>query len=47
LAEWPDRIKKLFLTEELNEEGIQAMALFIKGKPEVITVNTDFPWKSA
>ena len=33
IAEYPDRIKKIFRTQQLNKEGIVAMNVFIKGRP--------------
>jgi hypothetical protein len=46
LAEKPQRIKDIFVTDELNEEGIVAVKLYVKGKPEIVTVDTKLPWKS-
>jgi hypothetical protein len=46
IAEWPERVKKLFITEELNEEGIVAMRVFIRGRPEIITIDDRTPWGS-
>jgi len=46
LAEHPKRIEKLFLTKSLNREGIVAVKIFIKGRPEIVTIDTAVPYKS-
>jgi hypothetical protein len=46
LAEYPDRIKSMFKTQTLNNEGILALQVYIKGKPEIITIDTSLPLKS-
>lgn len=47
LAEWPDRVKKIFIQQAYVKEGIFAMNLFIKGKPTVITVDDRLPSNGA
>lgn len=47
LAEHPDRIKKLFLTQQVNNENIAAVEVFVGGAPQVITVDTNVPYKSS
>ena len=47
LAEFPQRVEKIFLTQDLNSEGIYAVRLYIKGKPEIVTVDEKLPWISA
>jgi len=44
IAEYPHRVEKMFKTKELNDEGIVAMELFIKGRPEVITMDDRLPY---
>jgi len=43
IAEYPERLKKIFLIDELNEEGIVPFKVFIKGRPEVITTDDKIP----
>ena len=45
LAEYPQRIKKLFLTG-LNKENIAAVEIFICGVPTEVTIDTFVPYKS-
>lgn len=47
MAEYPERVKKMFKTQELNAEGIVAMEVFIKGRPEVITIDDRLPYGTA
>ena len=42
----PERIKKIFLTDELNKEGIIAVRFFIGGKPTVVVIDDAVPWKN-
>jgi hypothetical protein len=44
MAEFPERVKKLVLTRELNEEGIVAFKIFIKGRPEIVTIDDRLPY---
>jgi hypothetical protein len=46
LAENPDRIKKIFLTHEVNDAGCYALSFFINGEPEVVVVDDRFPFDS-
>jgi hypothetical protein len=39
IAEFPDIVKDVFLTKEVNDEGIYAVKLFIRGKPWILTVD--------
>jgi hypothetical protein len=36
----------MFKTQTLNNEGILALQVYIKGKPEIITIDTSLPLKS-
>ena len=44
LAEFPERIKAIFLTKEVNEAGCYAMQFYINGEPEVVVVDEYFPF---
>lgn len=44
LAEFPDRVKDIFLTKEINEAGCYALRLFVNGEPEIVVVDDYFPW---
>lgn len=44
MATYPERVKKMFLTQELNKEGVIAMVQYIKGRPEVVTIDDRLPW---
>jgi len=44
ISEYPDRIKKIFRISELNKEGIVAMNVYIKGRPEVMTIDDRLPY---
>ena len=39
IAEFPDLIKDIFLTDNKNEAGISAVKFYIRGKPWVIEVD--------
>lgn len=39
LAEFPDRLKELFLNQERNEPGIYGVTFYIRGKPWVVHVD--------
>jgi len=42
LAEFPDLVKSVFLTQEENKSGIYAIRFFVRGKPHVVTVDDTF-----
>ena len=42
----PERARKLFLTKELNDEGIIAVRFFVGGRPRVVTIDHAVPWKN-
>ena len=44
LAEFPDRLKDIFITKEINDAGCYALKLFINGEPERVVVDDYFPW---
>ena len=44
IAEFPDRIKKIFLTEELNNAGCYAVQLFVNGERRTVVVDDRFPY---
>ena len=39
LAEYPERIKDIFVTEEKNQAGIYAVKFYIRGKPWIVEVD--------
>jgi len=39
LAEWPNQIKNIFLTQNKNTAGIFALSLYIRGKPHHISID--------
>jgi calpain-15 len=47
LAEYPSRVEKLFVTKDLNAEGIVAMNIFSKGRPAVVTIDDRLPYGSS
>ena len=44
LAEYPERIKKIFITESTNEAGCYAVSLFINGEQRTVVVDDYFPY---
>ena len=46
LAEFPKRIKEIFITEEVNEAGCYAMYFYINGERKVVVVDDYFPYDS-
>ena len=44
LAEYPERIKKIFITESVNEAGCYAVSLFINGERRTVVVDDYFPY---
>lgn len=47
IAEDPERIKRIFITQETNEAGIYAVQLYINGEPRVVVVDDYFPYNEA
>ena len=45
-AEVPDRIKRVFLTEELNEKGVYAVQFYVLGSPVTVTIDDYLPYDS-
>jgi hypothetical protein len=43
LAQRGDAVTKLFLTKKYNHEGIFALKVIVKGRPEEVTVDDLFP----
>ena len=39
LAEWPNQIKNIFLTQNKNTAGIFGLSLYIRGKPYHISID--------
>ena len=46
LAEYPERIEKIFLTKEINEAGCYAVSLFVNGERRTVVVDDYFPYDS-
>lgn len=44
LAEYPDRIKRIFITKEVNDAGIYAVHLYINGEKRTVVVDDYFPY---
>lgn len=44
LAEFPDRIKRIFLTKDVNEAGCYAVQMYINGEKRTVVVDDYFPY---
>ena len=44
LAENPDRIKRIFLTQEVNDAGCYAVQMYINGERRTVVVDDYFPY---
>jgi hypothetical protein len=44
IATTPSRVEKMFLTPKYAAEGIVSMLVYIKGRPEVITIDDMLPY---
>ena len=44
LAEYPERIKKIFLTREVNEAGCYAVTIYVNGEKRTVVVDDYFPY---
>ena len=44
IAEYPDRIKKIFLTHEINIAGCYAVTMYINGEKRTVVVDDYFPY---
>ena len=44
LAEYPDRVKNIFITKEVNEAGCYAVNLFVNGERRTVVVDDYFPY---
>jgi hypothetical protein len=45
ISEFPELIKQVFVTQEVNDAGIYALRLFIRGKPWIITIDDEFAYE--
>ena len=45
LAEWPERVNKIFTNTEYSKEGIFELNLFLMGKPVKVTIDDRLPYK--
>jgi hypothetical protein len=43
LAEWPERVQRLFLTQEANQIGIYAVTLYCNGQKMEVVIDDTFP----
>jgi hypothetical protein len=39
IVEFPDLVKPVFITDQVNEAGIYAIRFYIRGKPWVVTID--------
>jgi len=46
LAEFPERIKKIFLTKEVNDVGCYAVTIYVNGEKRTVVVDDLFPFDS-
>ena len=46
LAEFPERIKKIFITREVNDAGCYAVQVYVNGERRVVVVDDYFPYDS-
>ena len=44
LAEFPDRIKRIFITKEVNSAGCYAVQMYINGEKRTVVVDDYFPY---
>jgi calpain-15 len=44
LAEFPERVKAIFITKEINDAGCYALQLYVNGEPVTVVVDDYFPW---
>jgi len=44
MAENASRIKNIFINTAYSSEGLFAVKLFVKGKPEIITIDDYLPF---
>ena len=46
LAEYPERIKKIFLNAEINDAGCYAVSIYVNGEKQTVVVDDYFPYDS-
>ena len=46
VAQTPERIRKLFVTDELNNAGVYSVTLYMMGIPVTVTVDDYLPFES-
>lgn len=44
LAEFPERIKRIFITKEVNDAGIYACSFYVNGEKRTVVVDDYFPY---
>jgi hypothetical protein len=46
IAEFPERIKAIFLTKEINKAGCYAVKLMLNGEYRTVVVDDRFPYRA-
>lgn len=46
IAEDDQRFRRIFVNEEINDAGIYAFNVYIRGIPSIITIDDFLPWSS-
>ena len=46
LAEFPDRVKKIFLTEQVNKSDLYAVNMFVNGAFQMVVMDAMFPYNT-
>lgn len=44
IAEYPERIKKIFINEEVNKQGVYAVTFYINNEKRTVVVDDRFPY---
>jgi hypothetical protein len=44
LAEFPDRVKRIFITQKVNKAGCYAVKMYVNGEMKTIVVDDQFPF---
>lgn len=44
LAEFPERVEKIFQTKQANEAGCYALRFYVNGEPHDVVIDDYFPW---
>jgi hypothetical protein len=46
MAEYPERMKKAFVIQEMNKSGILAFNMWVKGIPVIVTIDDTLPFET-